>query len=354
MATEASDRLNALLLDPKAVAIVCRQALESVEGPEGIVFPATYPGKTRDDGPTYNVSEFADDRNVCTIDSVQSQANRIEAAFLAASYRQLIRPVRIRAQLADGEARVIDLLEAPHRLADACVRFSDLREAAENAFRAFRSNPRAVAELSPMSLLMGAWDSRGTQCKIPRALTARIEAYNVRQLVRRAVYAAALTSKELGHEDGKLSEIGLDNAPSGPSPAGIVADGGIRREAVLNLEALRQNCQCDMKADKPADLSAYIFGLGLVSLTLQPEAFLRQGCLLVAAGPVEAFVRFRDGTQSSLSLTAEDTEAYAKAAAEQFGVAALPPLEGLFQLELIEEKDKKAKAKKSVKENAGA
>lgn len=362
MVAEASDRLNALLLDPNAVAIVCRQALESVEGPGGVVFPPTYPGKSRDDGPEYNISDFGDGSNVCTIDSVQSQANRIEAAFLVEPYRKLVRRVTVQAQLAEGEKKVIDVLEAPHRLADATIRFSELRQHAENAFRAFRNDPRLVAELSPMSLLMGAWDSRGTQCKIPRVLTARIDAYNVRRLVRRALYSAALTSKELGREDAKLSEIGLDNAPSGPSPAGIVADGGVRREAVLNLVALRQNCGTttpygsdEKQSDKPVDsLSAYIFGLGLVSLTLQPEAFLRQGCLLVAAGPLEVAVRYLDGAKATIAVSADDAFEYADAAAERFGVASLSPLHGKFEVELIDEKDQKAKAKKEAKENAGA
>ncbi|NMF96139.1 type I-U CRISPR-associated RAMP protein Csb1/Cas7u [Aromatoleum toluolicum] len=365
MATEPSDRLNALLLDRNAVAIVCRQPLESVEGPGGVVFPPTYAGKGDNAPPEYNISDFGDGRNVCTMDSVQSQANRIEAAFLTAPYRALVREVTVRAELADGEQRIIDVLEAPHRLADATIRFSDLRQDAERAFRNFRDAPRAVAELSPMSLLMGAFDSRGTYCKIPRALTARIEAHNVRRLVRRALYSAALTGKDLGHEDSKLSQIGLDNALDGPIPGGIIADGGIWREAVLNLIALRQNCgqrvtnRYDEKPSKtpPDDLSAYIFGLGLVSLTLQPETFLRQGCLLVAAAPVAATIRYADGAKTSFSLSTVDALEFAKTAALRFGVASLPPRQGHFQRELIDEANRQAQEKnekKKVKGNRGA
>lgn len=356
MSAEVFDCLNALLLDHQAVAIVCKQALESVEGPAGVIFPPSYPGKTSDDGPTYNISTFADGRNICTIDSVQSQANRIEAAFLQPPYRALVRAVSVKAQLADGEVKDIDVLQAPHRLADATLRFSDLREAAEEAFKAFRSAPAGIAKLSPMSLLLGAWDSRGTQSKIPRAFTSRIDAYNVHRLQRHALYSAALTSKEIGNEEnsGTLSKVGLDSAPSGPSPAGVVADGGVRRDSVLNLIALRQNCQTDLAGATPDALSAYLFGLGLVALTLQPEAFLRQGCLLVAAGPVEAVVRMRDGCQTVFALTADEALAYAQAAAERFGVAELEPITAQFQPELIVEKEKKGKAKKGAKESAGA
>ncbi|MBS1189674.1 MAG: CRISPR-associated protein, family [Rhodocyclaceae bacterium] len=351
MAAKALDSLKSLLLDPKAVAILCRQPLESVEGPGGVVFPPTYPGKSRDDGPEYNISTFNDGKNVCTIDSVQSQANRIEAAFLDEPYRSLVRRVTVRAKLAEGAEKVIDVLEAPHRLADATIRFSDLREQAEEAFRAFRNDPAKVALLSPMSLLMGAWDSRGTQCKIPRALTARIDAFNVRCLQRRALYLATLTSKELGHEEEKLSGIGLDNAPSGPSPAGVIADGGIYRESVFNLVALRQNCRITYPPAAGDTLSPYIFGLGLVALTLQPEEFLRQGCLLVAGGPVEASVRLSDGSRQTLDLSSDIALAYAQNAAAAFGVPSLAPLHGQFQPELIDEHNKKAKARKNKEQN---
>lgn len=355
MSAEVSDRLNALLLDRQAVAIVCKQALESVEGPAGVIFPPTYLDKANGDEPTYNISTFADGRNICAIDSVQSQANRIEAAFLLAPYRALVRRVSVKAQLVGGEVKVIDVLEASHRLADAVLQFSDLRETVEEAFKAFRSAPDGIAKLSPMSLLLGAWDSRGgTQCKIPRAFTSRIDAYNVHLLQRHAVYAASLTRKEIGYEETKLSEIGLDNALPKRSLGGVIAEGGVRRDSVLNLIALRQNCQTDLADEAPDALSAYIFGLGLVALTLHPEVFLRQGCLLVAASPVEAVVRARDGSQTVFALTADEALAYAQAAAERFGVADLEPITAQFQPELIAEKARKGNAKKGAKEPAGA
>ncbi len=354
MSADVSDRMNALLLDPQAVAIVCRQSLESVEGPTGVVFPPSYSGKSQEDAPTYNISTFADGRNVCTIDSVQSQANRIESAFLHQPYRALVRQVSVKALLANGEEKEIDVLLAPHRLADATLRFSDLRETAEEAFRAFRTAPAAIARLSPMSLLLGAWDVRGTKCKIPRAFSARIDAFNVNPLQRHALYSAALTSKEISSDGAKLSDIGLDNALSAPSLAGIVADGGVRRDSFLNLVALRQNCQTDLAAATPDALSEYIFGLGLVALALQPGAFLRQGWLLVGAGPVEAIVRYLDGHQITFKLTAEEALAYAQAGAERFGINQLSPLMGTFQPERIAEGDKNPKGKKAAKGNAGA
>lgn len=354
MSAEVSDRLNALLLDRQVVAIVCKQALESVEGPSSVIFPPSYAGRKKGDPPTYNISTFTDGRNICAIDSVQSQANRIESAFLDEPYRSLVRRVSVKARLAQGIEKEFDVLEAPHRLADAVLTFSNLGETAKEAFEAFRHAPEHIARLSPMSLLLGAWDVRRTGVKIPRAFTSRIDAYNVHPLQRHALYSAAVSSKDLDRKEGKRSDVGLDNAFAEPGPAGIVVDGGIRRDSVLNLIALRQNCQTNLLADAPDTLSTYIFGLGLVALTLQPEAFLRQGCLLVAAGPIETVVRKHDGSQAVFELTADEAMDYARAAATLFGVETLEPIYATFQPELIPKKAQNSKEDKAAREDAGA
>ena len=47
----------------------------------------------------------------------------------------------------------------------------------------------------------------------------------------------------------------------------------------------------------PSDAALYILGLGLVALSMQPESFLRQGCLLVADGALDCRVVLRDGRE---------------------------------------------------------
>jgi len=49
---------------------------------------------------------------------------------------------------------------------------------------------------------------------------------------------------------------------------------------------LRQNCKV-LPAQPASAAARYVYGLGLVALTMQPETFLRQGCLLVADGESE-------------------------------------------------------------------
>jgi CRISPR-associated protein Csb1 len=63
-------------IDPKGpVALVLREHLMPVEGEDAVFFPPTY----ADVG--YNIDELSDGTKVATIDSVGSQANRMEPVF---------------------------------------------------------------------------------------------------------------------------------------------------------------------------------------------------------------------------------------------------------------------------------
>ena len=327
--------IDRLITDPRIVAIVTRQALIPETGDNGVVFPPTY----QDEGsstPTYNISSLEDGHNVCTIDSVPSQVNRIEQRFAEEEpYSRLVPHVIVRARvkvskLADWqEDREIDLLTAPHRLADASVRFADQLEAmALEAFKAFHAgDAEPIARLSPMSLLFGAWDSHVTGVKIARAFTARIEARNVQPRERRNYYLTRLSANEVElnvGDDSKartLSSIGLDNAGS-KALDGVHARGGIVREAISNLIVLRLNAGA--RSPRRADLYRYLLGLQLVAQTLPGHGFLRQGCTLVPAGPPESYLRLDDGGTEPFELTHAAALAFAEAQAEAFGIDPAP------------------------------
>jgi len=324
-----------LITDARIVAIVTRQALMPETGADGIVCPPTY----QDEGssvPTYNINALSDGHNVCTIDSVPSQINRIEARFAEEEpYRSLVPHVIVKAQvkinkLADWqEDREIDLLTAPHRLADASVRFADQLEArALDAFKRFHAgDAEGIAQLSPMSLLFGAWDSHVTGVKIPRTFTARIEARDVETRERRNYYLTRLSANEVelnAGDDNKaktLSNIGLDNAGS-KTLDGVHAKGGILREAISNLIVLRKNV--GMKSLRRDELLRYLLGLQLVSQTLPGYGFLRQGCTLVPSGKPESFVRLADGSMEAFDLTHEAALDYAHAQAKAFQIDPSP------------------------------
>jgi CRISPR-associated protein Csb1 len=168
--------------DPKGpVALVLRERLAPVEGDDGVFFPPTY----ADVG--YNVDSLSDGTKVATVDSVGSQANRIEPIFGSdADLRSLIPQTAIEFE----GGRSVSVLEAGHRLGDAIVRSSTLKEEAQAAFHSFllTGDATAIAKLAPTSLVFGVWDSRDTQAKLPRIVQSVIRAWDVDVLTRSAQY----------------------------------------------------------------------------------------------------------------------------------------------------------------------
>lgn len=330
MSERYSGDLNQLLSDGSVVAVVSQQKLRPAEGDGMPFFPPTYLGTN--EKPTYCISSTGDGSNLCTVDSVQSQANRVEEAFLQEPYRSLIRRVEVTAKLPNNGSRTLDMLQLGHRLADAAVSFSTIGDQARQAMRAFKDDPVAVAELSPMSLLCGLWESRGegSQLKIPRAFSAIITAKNVSTLRRMTTFFGSFPSKDLGLTE-KHSAEGIDNALK-EALGGVIAQGDIVRTATLNFVALRQNLK--VRPGQPVSATAtYVYGLGLVAMAMQPEVFLRQGCLLVGNGPSQMKVVYRDGAEREWSLDADQVMAFAQQGAAAFGVAALLPIQAEFQVE---------------------
>jgi CRISPR-associated protein Csb1 len=75
VSTLSQDTINSWI-DPKGpVALVLREHLAPVEGENAVFFPPTY----ADIG--YNIDTLSDGTKVATVDSVGSQANRMEPIF---------------------------------------------------------------------------------------------------------------------------------------------------------------------------------------------------------------------------------------------------------------------------------
>src|SRR5438552_4019086 len=96
------------LADDGPAALVVREWMIPVEGPDGVLFPATFAAGDNFPG-GYNIDGDPSGTNVCLIDSVGSQANRIEPLFAGEKYRHLIPQIAVTA----GEKEV-SLLEAGH------------------------------------------------------------------------------------------------------------------------------------------------------------------------------------------------------------------------------------------------
>lgn len=328
----SDDEINLWADDPKGpVALHMTQTLLPVEGEGGVIFPPTYA-----DLKDYGVEQLADGRTLVTVDSVGSQANRIEPIFRRAEADQapnelseLVPQIDIRY----GEGKTVSILEVGHRLGDALIRSSSLKDQAKAAFTHFLDTGDAsqIARLAPTSIVFGAWDSRDTQAKLPRILQAVIRAWDVDVIKRSAqynppidysaleVFDEAQKEKQEGDPKSPLAKRGFVHVPSGETLGGVVARGPIERHITVNLIALRR---LRGDAENSQALRRYILGLALVGATEPLDGFLRQGCLLSQHPdkPATWETVGRDGRRTAVALDQDRALAYARSARQAFPV----------------------------------
>ena len=167
------------------------QRLQPVGGVGDKLFPPTYPGARRDAPPRHVFERRrvnGGDVWCVLIDSVQSQANRLEEALLAVAEQGGVRIPYVTVDFrAAGLAPLerITSLDAPHRIYDAILRDSLMggepfmqSEVGRRLAAAKPADATALLELSPTALLFGAWHSQGEGgglgAKFPRALASEI------------------------------------------------------------------------------------------------------------------------------------------------------------------------------------
>jgi CRISPR-associated protein Csb1 len=311
----------------------------------------------------YNIDELSDGTKVCTIDSVGSQANRMEPIFKAADPKDPANPLAglvPQVDIAYGNERKISILEAGHRLGDAIIRSTPLQKEAQAAFRDFldRGDATAIARLAPTSLVFGVWDSRDTQAKLPRIVQSVIRAWDVSELKRSAQYNPALDYADLkvfseedkqkaeGKPESPLAQRGFVHVPAVGAHGGIVARGPIQRDVTVNLIALRR-----LKGENSVALRRYILGLALVAATEPIDGFLRAGCLLTPDPCTEAMWELvhRDGRREAVALergvVGNYAQAQAQAGGKTFGKGPDRPV--TFDAALAKEDVKKADKKKA-------
>ncbi len=333
-------------------ALVIREALMPVEGRDGVLFPATYASGDGFPG-GYNIDTDASGKSVCLIDSVGSQANRIEPMFADEKYAHLIPQIVVKA----GEKEV-SILEAGHRAGDALVRCSSLQQPLQDAFKSvLKGDAEPMAKIAPTSLVFGVWDSRDTQAKLPRVVASTIRAYNVRKLTRSAQFnpATEYVNNGMLPEPDKTTkdayaERGFIHVPATGSHGGVIADGGVRRDATLGLAALRL-LSAGKDEKKTLALRRYILGLALTAVTNNPSNYLRQGCLLVLDPdqPREFVEVYPSGERKPAAITHEAALKYATEAAKAFGVGeskTVPFEKDRAVKDIKGEGDTKTKAKK--------
>jgi CRISPR-associated protein Csb1 len=135
------------------------------------------------------------------------------------------------------------------------------------------------------------------------------------------VFSEEDKAKAEGNNKSPLAQRGFVHNPASGSHGGVIADGGIRRDATLGLAALR-HLHAGKDANKTVALRRYILGLSLVAFTAPTECYLRQGCTLVLNPDKarECDEVYPDGRRNPFSVTHDAALQFATAAAEAFGV----------------------------------
>ena len=290
--------------------------------------------------------------NNCLIDSVGSQANRMESEFSPKPHKPSPLPglvPQITVRLNEGVSA--NLLDIGHRIADGAVRFSGLREEVTTAIKALRdqANAAPLAKLAPTSLLLGFWDSRPgtTMYKFGRMLSSTIRATNVEIVKRSAQFNPAFLATDVAKEIGlaaddladddvepqetsgkaaddkdPLSKLGLKAAPAVNTHGGVRVFGQIVRRTQINLVRLRALAvtnEGQISETETLKLRRYVLGLALVAARAQTSYDLREGCLLRCL-KAQAHLVFTNSDSQPFPLEVKTALAYAEQAAAAFGV----------------------------------
>ena len=359
-------------------ALRLRRRLQPAGGAGDKVFPPTYEG-----------GEYAKETRIidgvplpCVLlDSVQSQANRMELALLQMHRANQARIPVVTVDFAQAglpEVGQITSLEAPHRIADAILRDSML---GAKRFRAkdpklasdegkildqvSAANATGLFDLCPTALVFGLWDSTGPRgglgVKFQRALVGEIVGVGSETGVKPAsrldplgiqlnagpLYAAkdggwTLDESAAVVEKGKPMKLGKEGKPSEANHGNVTPSlkndkgqphhGGATmayalQTVVLSLPALRRlhfPVAGTTSTDAPAQTVLAALALAAATLAIDQGCDLRSRCLLIPEGPAAWELVAGDGTTTAFALTGNDAISLLNAAITAATNAGLP------------------------------
>jgi CRISPR-associated protein Csb1 len=365
-----------------AVAIRAIARLEPAGGSGDKIFPPTYVKEGRSQTKYAMEERIVEGRNVQTVllDSVASQANRIEEALLEGWRRGELKFPVVSVDFSEVEGlqdlEQITALQAPHRIADAILRDSVdsegmpfRRTAMGREFTDARPNhATGMYKHCPTALIFGVWDSTGPKgglgAKFQRSLVSEIVGYDAVPGVKTAsrIDPAAIEKKagpvfemkgapgewtsieaEAATEKGKPKLFSRKGAgdkgspatinhgnipPSIDSEAGGVTISHAIQTIVLSLAGLRRlrfQQRVDGTSIPPAEREAAenaartaLAALALAGVVYQRNNGydLRSRSLLVATEPLTFEVLSRDGGEPRKCTVEDPAALLAEAVAE--------------------------------------
>lgn len=349
----------------EAAAIRRVQRLQPVGGPGDKIFPPTYPGERNNDPPrhVFETRRIAGQDVRCVlIDSVQSQANRLEEAILHAMRAGRIEVPHIIVDFSDqkasngveiGDLGEITSLDAPHRVFDAIIRDSELNGTKFTDTDLYRklilakpANALPVFALSPTSLVFGVWNSTGeggglgakfTRCVVSEIIgvgamegqkgAIRIDPLGIRATVK--VVGGPLdwnlATGAKGEKSVRPSEINHSNIVSNLVPGGVTVD-YVMHTAVITCAGLRRLRFPDATIQDEAAGRTVLAALALIAL-LQQDVIgyaLRSRCDLVREGAAPFEIIWSDGASEKLHISLEQAITVFEEAVEKAKAAGFP------------------------------
>ena len=369
-----------------AAAFRCVTDYQPVGGPGDKVFPPTYEGgryatEDRIDPATGEV------RQCVLLDSVQSQANRMELALLEAHRAGTVQLPLLVTRFDQEELLKrfsVTSLEAPHRVADALFRDSLLNGTIFRKSEKGRildtsdvRNATGLFGLCPTALVFGLWDSTGPRgglgCKFQRAVVSEIVGYDAAmgnntssridpaEIVLGAgpLYERKSETDDTPHwtldeKDGnkKLKKTGRPSEAVHGNVTPTISEGGFtiagaRQTTTLSLSVLRRlrfPLNGTGESDHDANLAArtVLAALGLAAGTLaRVDTDLRSRCQLFAERepiwelldrPGETPRVFELGPKDALNLLVEGIASARNAGLPWEGEIELTPSPDLVEL----------------------
>jgi CRISPR-associated protein Csb1 len=309
-----------------AAAFRCVTELQPAGGNGDKVFPATYEGGkcAVEQRRLPGIDQPVD---CVLLDSVQSQANRMELALQDAWERKRFSLPVITVDFSGHDLMKvlrITSLEAPHRIADALLRDSLLKgkpfrssDVGKQLDHVDNRNATSLFQYCPTALIFGMWDSTGPKgglgAKFARAMVSEIIGIGAVQGKRTSsridpaqimlsagpLYKAAggawtLDENEAVKEKRVPVKLGKDGKPSEANHGNVtptIADGGFTvgkavQTTVLSLPGLRRlrfplDGKLDPIVDDAARTALAALGLCAASLAREQGCDLRSRCHLV-------------------------------------------------------------------------
>ena len=321
--------------------------LEPIDGRGGRIFPPTYPAPegASDKRARHAVEELPNGQRRVLVDSVASQANRQEAALVAARRAEQINFADIFVDLSKTSAGIdrLSATEMPHRLSDAILRDSEIdgvpfskSSVGRRILESTTADLTAVLEASPGTIVFGCWFSQHNLARplkiqrttaseiwaedafLGKAVGSRIDPLGIEKLdlyeareggdwTALADKAVLIKEKPKLHAKKRPSEINHGNIAPSIRDQGITA-ASITLRWAMPMAAVRRLRFGGGERDRAGQ--AYIAALGILARILDHEAgySLRSRCDLVSSGPIGFDVIDPVGEVQSRPISRKDAE----------------------------------------------